>query len=134
MGVKPSSKLISFIIIASPSGAYYAEGLEPGEAFMWRTSMSALRRAVTGFTKCGGNYAASLIGQHEGRMKPGLRARCCGWTVWSGKYVEEVGSMNCFFKIERRHPHRALRGHGAAGHHAHELHRAAAQNGAYKVD
>ncbi len=52
----------------------------------------------TGFTKCGGNYAASLISQ--------VKAHDLGYeqTLWldgvEHKYVEEVGSMNCFFKID----------------------------------
>ena len=52
----------------------------------------------TGFTKCGGNYAASLISQ--------VKAHELGYeqTLWldgvEHKYVEEVGSMNCFFKID----------------------------------
>ena len=52
----------------------------------------------TGFTKCGGNYAASLASQ--------VKAHRLGYdqTLWldgvEHKYVEEVGSMNCFFKID----------------------------------
>ena len=52
----------------------------------------------TGYIKCGGNYAASLIGQ--------MKAHDLGYSqvLWldgvERKYVEEVGSMNCFFKID----------------------------------
>ena len=51
----------------------------------------------TGFTKCGGNYAASLIAQKK--------AKELGYTqvLWldgaQHKYIEEVGTMNVMFKI-----------------------------------
>lgn len=35
----------------------------------------------TGYIKCGGNYAACLIGQMKAMTW--ATARCCGWTVWS---------------------------------------------------
>ena len=52
----------------------------------------------TGFTKCGGNYAGSLIGQEK--------AERLGYSqvLWldgaERKYVEEVGAMNIMFKID----------------------------------
>ena len=52
----------------------------------------------TGFTKCGGNYAVSLLA--------GLKAEEKGYSqvLWldsqERKYVEEVGAMNIFFKID----------------------------------
>ncbi len=87
----------SFIIICSPVGAYYSTGINPVKIFV----EDEYTRAVpggTGFTKCGGNYAASLISQ--------VKAHDLGYeqTLWldgvEHKYVEEVGSMNCFFKID----------------------------------
>ena len=81
----------------------------------------------TGYIKCGGNYAASLIGQ--------VKAHDLGYSqvLWldgvERRYVEEVGSMNCFFKIDGVIRTAALRGHRAAGHHPHELHRAAGRMG-----
>ena len=59
-----------------------------------------LVRAVkggTGFTKCGGNYAGSILGQ--------VKAEKLGYAqvLWLDgehrKYVEEVGTMNIMFKI-----------------------------------
>src|SRR5699024_6659331 len=53
---------------------------------------------LTGFTKCGGNYAASI--------KAGELAEEKGFAqvLWldgvEKKYVEEVGSMNIMFKID----------------------------------
>ncbi len=59
-----------------------------------------LVRAVkggTGFTKCGGNYAASILGQVKAEEQG------CTQVLWldgvERKYVEEVGTMNIMFKI-----------------------------------
>ena len=53
---------------------------------------------LTGYTKCGGNYAASFIGQEKAH-KLGFAQ-----TLWLDgvhrKYVEEVGSMNIMFKMD----------------------------------
>ena len=52
----------------------------------------------TGYTKCGGNYAASI--------RAGERAEHSGYAqvLWLDgvhrKYIEEVGSMNVLFKID----------------------------------
>lgn len=95
LGVKPSSTL-QFLIIACPVGAYYASGINPVKIYVEDKYVRAAP-GLTGFVKCGGNYAASLISQET--------AESLGYsqTLWldgvERKYVEEVGSMNCFFKI-----------------------------------
>ena len=61
LGVKPSASY-QFIIIASPSGAYYAEGMNPVKIYVEDEYVRATPGG-TGYIKCGGNYAASLIGQ-----------------------------------------------------------------------
>lgn len=87
----------SFIIIASPSGAYYAEGINPVKIYVEDEYIRAAP-GLTGFCKCGGNYAASI--------KAGDLAAARGFAqvLWldgvERKYVEEVGSMNIFFKID----------------------------------
>ena len=48
----------------SPSGAYYASGLDPVNIYVETNYVRAVRGGM-GFTKTGGNYAASLIGQDE---------------------------------------------------------------------
>ena len=63
LGVKPSASY-QFIIIASPSGAYYAEGMNPVKIYVEDEYVRATPDGV------------------------------------ERKYVEEVGSMNCFFKID----------------------------------
>lgn len=96
LGVKPSDSY-QFLIIASPSGAYYEEGLNPVKIYVEDEYVRATPGG-TGFIKCGGNYAASLAGQ--------MKAHDMGYSqvLWldgiERKYVEEVGSMNCFFKID----------------------------------
>ena len=96
LGVHASKHYI-FCIICAPSGAYYAEGIDPVRIYVEDEYIRAAP-GLTGFTKCGGNYAASLISQ--------VKAHELGYeqTLWldgvEHKYVEEVGSMNCFFKID----------------------------------
>ena len=87
----------TFCIICSPSGAYYAEGINPVRIYVEDEYIRAAP-GLTGFTKCGGNYAASI--------KAGELAEEQGYAqvLWldgvEKKYVEEVGSMNIMFKID----------------------------------
>ena len=86
-----------FVIIVSPSGSYYAEGLNPVKIMIEDEDVRAVSGG-TGFTKCGGNYAAS--------QRAGDRAMAKGYSqvLWldgvERKYVEEVGAMNIMFKID----------------------------------
>lgn len=95
LGVKPSSN-VKFIIILSPSGAYFKGGLQPNKIFVEDEYVRAVRGG-TGFAKAAGNYAGSLLGQKKA-AKYGYAQ-----TLWldgvEQKYVEEVGAMNIFFKI-----------------------------------
>ena len=96
LGVHASKHYI-FCIICSPSGAYYAEGINPVKIYVEDEYIRAAP-GLTGFTKCGGNYAASI--------KAGDVAEQQGYAqvLWldgvEKKYVEEVGSMNILFKID----------------------------------
>jgi len=95
LGVHASLEYI-FCIICAPSGAYYAEGLAPVRIYVEDEYIRAAP-GLTGYTKCGGNYAASI--------KAGEMAAQQGFAqvLWldgvEKKYVEEVGAMNIFFKI-----------------------------------
>ena len=95
LGVRVS-KLFQMIIIASPVGAYYPEGLNPVKIYLEDEYVRAIRGG-TGFTKCGGNYAASLVAQEKAH-KLGLTQ-----VLWldgvEKKYIEEVGTMNVMFQI-----------------------------------
>ncbi|MBM4761905.1 branched-chain amino acid aminotransferase [Bacillus sp. B15-48] len=95
LGVHPSSQY-RFMIILSPVGAYYKEGINPVRIAVER---QYVRAAVggTGNAKTAGNYAGSLIAQEKAE-KEGYSQ-----VLWldsiENKYIEEVGSMNIFFKI-----------------------------------
>ena len=96
LGVRPS-RTYQFYVILSPVGAYYKEGLNPVKIYVEDEYIRAAP-GLTGFTKCGGNYAASI--------KAGEMAEQQGFAqvLWldgvEKKYVEEVGSMNIMFKID----------------------------------
>lgn len=96
LGVSPS-KNYQFIIIMSPVGSYYKEGINPVKILVEQQYVRAVKGG-TGEAKTGGNYASSLIAQQK--------AGEIGYsqTLWldgvEHKYVEEVGSMNIFFKID----------------------------------
>ena len=91
------SQTFQFIIILSPSGAYYESGLEPVGIWIEDDYVRAVRGGM-GFAKTGGNYAASLAAQ--------VKAHDDGYSqvLWldgvERKYIEEVGAMNIFFKID----------------------------------
>ena len=95
LGVAPS-KTYLFMIIVSPSGAYYASGLAPVGIWIEDEYVRAVKGGI-GFAKTGGNYAASLAAQ--------VKAHDDGYSqvLWldgvERKYIEEVGAMNIFFKI-----------------------------------
>ena len=96
LGVRPSNTY-QFIIILSPVGAYYPEGINPVKIFVENKYVRAAKGGI-GCAKTPGNYAASLKAQVEANQK--------GFTqvLWldgvEKKYVEEVGTMNVFFKIK----------------------------------
>ncbi len=87
----------TFIIIASPVGSYYPEGINPVKIMIEDEDVRAVRGG-TGYAKCGGNYAAS--------NRAGERAAQKGYSqvLWldgvDRKYIEEVGAMNVMFKID----------------------------------
>ena len=96
LGVRPGDKYY-FIIICSPSGAYYASGLNPVDIYVETKYVRAVKGGM-GYTKTGGNYAASLAGQDEAHKQNYSQV------LWldgiERKYIEEVGAMNIFFIID----------------------------------
>jgi branched-chain amino acid aminotransferase len=95
LGVAPSSHYL-FMIILSPVGSYYKEGINPVKIAVEEHYVRAVAGG-TGTAKTGGNYASSLKAQEES-SKMGYSQ-----VLWldgkENKYIEEVGSMNIFFKI-----------------------------------
>ncbi|MCM3089283.1 branched-chain amino acid aminotransferase [Bhargavaea ginsengi] len=96
LGVAPSL-MYKFIIILSPVGMYYKEGIAPVKILVENEYVRAVAGG-TGAAKTAGNYAASLKAQAV--------AEKMGYSqvLWldgvEKKYVEEVGSMNVFFKVD----------------------------------
>lgn len=96
LNVKPSAQF-KFMIILSPVGAYYKEGLNPVKIWIEDEYVRAVKGGI-GEAKTGGNYAASLLSQEK--------AHEAGFSqvLWldgvEHKYIEEVGAMNIFFKID----------------------------------
>jgi branched-chain amino acid aminotransferase len=98
LGVRPSHTY-KMMIILSPSGAYYPQGLNPVNIYVENEYVRAVKGG-TGFAKTPGNYASSLIAQ--------ANAYAAGYVqvLWLDgvhrRFVEEVGSMNVFFVIDGR--------------------------------
>jgi branched-chain amino acid aminotransferase len=87
----------TFMIIASPVGSYYKEGINPVRIMIESEDVRAVKGG-TGSAKCGGNYAAS--------NRAGMKAEKKGYSqvLWLDgvhrKYIEEVGAMNVMFMID----------------------------------
>jgi branched-chain amino acid aminotransferase len=96
LGVR-ASDTYRFMIILSPSGAYYPQGINPIKIYVEDKYVRAVRGG-TGFTKCAGNYASSLIAQEIAHKNGYVQV------LWldgiEQKYIEEVGSMNILFVID----------------------------------
>lgn len=94
LGVRPSRKATYFVIL-SPVGRYYKEGSSSVRIWIEKEDLRAAPGGL-GNTKAGANYAASL--------RAALRAKDRGysqvlWTDVTHQFVEEVGTMNVFFKV-----------------------------------
>jgi branched-chain amino acid aminotransferase len=95
LGVKVS-ETYRFLIITSPVGAYYKEGINPVKLITPGEYTRAAKGGL-GAAKTPANYAATLLPAEEAKKK--------GFTqvLWLDgirrKYVEEVGTMNLFFYI-----------------------------------
>src|SRR5919107_1659017 len=93
LGVRPSEH-VTFMVIASPAGAYFKGGVKP--VTLWLTEeYTRAGRGGMGAAKTGGNYASSLVAQRE------AIAQGCDQVVFldaqNGRYVEELGGMNMYF-------------------------------------
>ncbi|HET9501630.1 MAG TPA: branched-chain amino acid aminotransferase [Marmoricola sp.] len=93
LGVRPAQH-VTFLVIASPAGAYFKGGVKP--ISLWLTEdYTRAGRGGMGAAKTGGNYASSLVAQQEATRHG------CDQVVFldarDGKYVEELGGMNMYF-------------------------------------
>ena len=91
-----AAKNYKFIIMLSPSGAYYAHGFAP-------VALKAERNYVR--ASAGGTGAYKVIANYAASIKAGETAVKEGYdqVLWLDgvhrKYIEEVGSMNVMFKV-----------------------------------
>jgi branched-chain amino acid aminotransferase len=93
LGVRPAEH-VTFLVIASPAGAYFKRG--PLPVTLWLTTeYTRAGRGGMGAAKTGGNYASSLVAQQE------ATAQGCDQVVFLDaqelRYVEELGGMNMYF-------------------------------------
>ncbi|HYO39799.1 MAG TPA: branched-chain amino acid aminotransferase [Nocardioidaceae bacterium] len=93
LGVRPA-RHVTYLVICSPAGSYFAQGVRPVSIWLSETYTRA-GRGGTGAAKTGGNYASSLVAQQEA-IDEG-----CDQVVFldaaEGRYVEELGGMNLYF-------------------------------------
>lgn len=96
LGVRASHEYL-FIIILSPVGPYYKEGLSPTRIYIEDRYVRSVPGS-TGSVKMGGNYAAGLRSEFEASEKDYSQV------MWldgvERKYVEEIGTSNAFFVID----------------------------------
>ena len=96
VGVKLSDTYKLFIML-SPVGAYYAAGFNPVKIKVEDKYVRAVAGGV-GEAKTPANYAASLRAGEQAK-KEGF-AQVLWLDAIEKKYIEEVGTMNIFFKIK----------------------------------
>jgi branched-chain amino acid aminotransferase len=93
LGVRPSKDYL-FVMLASPAGAYFQGGVKPVTVWITEDFVRAAPGG-TGFAKCAGNYAASLLAQRQAIQQG------CDQVVWldalEHRYIEEMGGMNICF-------------------------------------
>ena len=74
VGVHPS-KSYKFVIILTPVGQYYPEGVNPVKIWVEDEYVRAVKGG-TGFTKCGGNYEP--VSQHKSKLNKKVIHKCYG--------------------------------------------------------
>ncbi len=96
LGVRPGDEY-AFYIIVGPVGAYYPGGFNPVRIWVSEEDVRAVKGGL-GEAKTAANYAHSLCAQQK--------AAKLGYTqvLWldaiEHRWVEEVGTMNIFFRID----------------------------------
>jgi len=90
------SKTYKFMVILCPCDAFFGT-LQPVDIWIEDEYVRAVRGG-TGRAKTSGNYAASMAAQSRAKAKGYAQV------MWldgvERKYIEEVGAMNIFFKID----------------------------------
>jgi len=95
LGVR-QSKQYKFMVILSPVGPYFVNGLAPTKMYVEDVYVRAVKGG-TGEAKCAGNYGGSLKAQEIAHQKGYEQI------LWLDgihqKYIEEIGAANAFFVI-----------------------------------
>lgn len=94
LGVRPSNDYL-FYVIGSPVGSYYGEGSDTVKIKVETEFVRAAPGGI-GAAKTGGNYAASLRAALEAKQEGFAQVL---WLDTTKKHIEEVGTMNVFFKM-----------------------------------
>ena len=92
LGVRSAQK-VGYYVIASPAGAYFANGVSPVNIWL-STDYNRAGRGGMGAAKTGGNYASSLLPQELAYAKG--CAQVLFLDAQQGTYLEELGGMNLF--------------------------------------
>ena len=104
VGVHPAKHLL-FVIILSPVGAYYDNGLAPVKIYVEEHYVRAVTGG-TGFTKAAANYAISMKAQEVAEEQGYAQV------LWLDgvhrKYIDEVGAITCSLSLTARLLPRAL--------------------------
>ncbi len=95
LSVAPSQSY-KLMVILSPVGAYYKEGMSP-ISILVEERYTRAAPGGTGTAKTAGNYSSAYKAQERATAKQ--KAQVLWLDASEKKYVEEVGSMNVFFKI-----------------------------------
>lgn len=111
LGVRPAHQVLYFLL-TGPVAAYYAEGFNPVSIYVSDEFVRATKGGL-GEAKTMANYASSLYAAEVAKKK--------GFTqvLWldavERRWIEEVGTMNIFFKIKDEVVTPALSGSILAG-------------------
>ena len=94
LGVNKPSSSYTYLLIASPAGSYFPNGVKPVTVWL-STEFTRAAPGGTGEAKCAGNYAAAFVAQAAATEQG------CDQVVWldaaEHRWVEEMGGMNLFF-------------------------------------
>ena len=92
LGVR-SAREMTYLLIASPVGPYFASGVQPVSIWVAQDYHRA-GPGGTGAAKCSGNYAASLLSQQHAYAQ-GCE-QVCFLDAKTNTNLEELGGMNVF--------------------------------------
>ncbi|QQK81460.1 branched-chain amino acid aminotransferase [Salicibibacter cibi] len=96
LDVSPS-RTYTLMVILSPVGSFYKGGIDPVSIFV-EDEYTRAAPGGTGNAKTAGNYSGAYKAQN--RAADHQKAQVLWLDGVEKKYVEEVGSMNVFFKID----------------------------------